>query len=326
MKFRPSNATLRTQAFAAAVGAALLGGTLPCSSAFAQFTASPMDNKSVTAGDTPRQLEGVGITEHLGETIPLELTFTDETGKPVRLSDLFKPGRPVILTLNYYRCPMLCTLTLNGMVDALNELDWSAGKEFEIITVSINPDEGPDLADVKKQAYLTQYKPKSGAGGSDSVKAGWHFLTGDSHSIERLTKSVGFGYRFDPITGDYAHTSTIMFVTPEGKLSRYINDVKFEPKTVKLALIEASEGAIGSPMDKFLLFMCFHYDPLRGGYAASAVKIMKMGGALTLVLLAAGVGVLWMRGSSAQVANQMDVGNGESSNLSNEQSLQPHTH
>lgn len=289
MKFRSHNASLRTPAMAAVFAAAPLMTT----GAMAQFTASPMEPQALTAKDLPRQLEGVGITEHLGEVIPLELTFTDESGHAGKLSEFFKPGRPVILTLNYYRCPMLCTLTLNGLVDALNELDWSGGKEFEIVTVSINPDEKPDLADVKKQAYLTQYK-------RESAKSGWHFLTGDARSIELLTKAVGFGYRFDPISGDFAHTSTIMFVTPEGKMSRYMNDVKFKPRDVKLALIEASEGAIGSPMDKFLLFMCFHYDPQSGSYAASAVKIMKMGGALTAVLLAAGIGVLWLRGSNPQ--------------------------
>lgn len=258
------------------------------------------------ADELPSELEGVGVTEHLGEIIPLELSFKDETGRDVTLNQLLAPGRPVILTLNYYRCPMLCTLTLNGMVDALNELEWSAGKEFDIITVSINPDEKPDLADVKKQAYLTQYK-------RESAKTGWHFLTGESMAIQRLAKATGFGYRYDPKSGDYAHTSTIMFVTPEGRLSRYLNDVKFEPKTVKLALIEASEGAIGSPMDKFLLFMCFHYDPLRGSYAASAQKIMQLGGAMTLVILAAGLGVLWLRGGRHDRTAIAALGPGSSS-------------
>lgn len=257
--------------------------------AHAQFTASPMESRGVTT-DAPDEFDGVGITERLNETIPLDLEFTDEAGKAVKLREYFVPGRPVILTLNYYRCPMLCSLTLNGMVDALNELDWSAGKEFTIVTVSISPDEGPDLADVKKQAYLTQYR-------RESAKEGWRFLVGRQREIELLAQATGFGYRFDPKSGDYAHTSTIMFVTPDGRLSRYMNDVKFQPRDVRLALIEASEGAIGSPMDKFLLFMCFHYDPLRGSYAASAMKLMKMGGAMTLLLLATGVGVLWLRGS-----------------------------
>jgi protein SCO1/2 len=244
----------------------------------------------LSATETPRELEGVGITEHLNETIPLDLTFADEQGQEHKLRDFLAPGRPVILVLGYYRCPMLCNLTRSGLVEAMNELDWSAGEQFSVLFVSINPDEGPSEADIKKQAYLLLYD-------RPAARQGLHFLTGRQRDIELLAKATGFGYRYDPASGDYAHTSTIMFVTPDGRLSRYMNDVKFQPRDVRLALIEASEGAIGSPMDKFLLFMCYHYDPLRGSYAASAWKIMRLGAAGTAVLLALGLCMLWWRGS-----------------------------
>lgn len=280
--------------------------TIGVRGALAQQTglAQRQDNPPLTADDKPAELEGVGITEHLGETIPLDLTFTDETGHDAHLRDYFKPGRPVILVPGYYQCPMLCDLTRSGLVDAMKELDWSAGNQFAVLFVSINPDEKPGDADVKKEAYMLKY-------GRDSAKDGLHFLTGGQREIELLTKAVGFGYRFDPKSSMYAHTATIMFVTPDGRLSRYMNDVKFEARDVRLALIEASEGAIGSPMDKFLLFMCYHYDPLRNSYAASAMKIMRLGGIVTLTLLAAGLGVLWLRGSARQATVEVAQGSGE---------------
>jgi len=250
---------------------------------------TPAARSQVQPGDVPREFEGVGITEKLDHTIPLDTAFKNEQGEYVTLRQYFQPGKPVILTLNYLRCPQLCTLTLNGMVDGLKEIEWAAGNEFQIVTISFNAEEGPDLARVKKDAYLTQYQ-------KPSVKDGWHFLTGSQSSIDAICNATGFGYRADG-KGDFAHTSTIMFLTPDGKLSRYMNDVRFEPRDLRFALIEASQGAIGSPMDKFLLFMCYHYDPKSNSYAASAIKIMRLGGVLTLLVMTAGLCVLWTRGS-----------------------------
>jgi len=238
-------------------------------------------------GDVPAEFQGAGITEKLDQVIPLDTPFKNELGANVTLRQFFQPGKPVILTLNYFRCPQLCTLTLNGMVDGLKEIEWAAGNEFQIVTISFNAAEGHDLAKVKKDAYLTQYR-------KPSVKDGWHFLTGSQASIDAICEATGFGYRPDG-KGDFAHTSTIMFLTPEGKLSRYINEVKFEPRDLRFALIEASQGAIGSPMERFLLFMCYHYDPKSNSYAASAIKLMRMGGALTVVLMAAGACLLWAK-------------------------------
>jgi protein SCO1/2 len=245
------------------------------------------------ADELPKELEGVGIVERLDQKIPLDLSFKDETGRTVVLSEYFKPGKPVILTINYYTCPMLCDETLKGMVNGLKDVEWSAGKEFTIVTVSMNPKEPSGLADLKKQAYLTLYE-------RESAKDGWHFLIGDQANIDALCKATGFGYRYDATSGDYAHTATIMFLTPEAKLARYINNVVFEPRDLRFALIEASQGAIGSPMDKFLLYMCFKYDPDADSYAASALKIMRLGGIVTVILLAGGLSILWWRGSRVQ--------------------------
>lgn len=245
------------------------------------------------ANELPPELQGVGIVERLDQTAPLDIPFKDESGKDVTLRDFLKPGRPIILTPVYYECPMLCNVTLNGLVEGMNGIEWSAGREFEIVTFSFNPKEGPQLADVKKRAYLTQYK-------RETAKQGWHFLTGAQQDIERMCKGIGFGYRYDAKANEYAHTSTIMLLTPDGKLARYINNVVFQPRDLKFGLIEASQGSIGSPMDKFLLFMCYHYDPLRNSYAASAMKIMRFGGLVTVILVALGLGMMWWRGTDAQ--------------------------
>lgn len=298
---RPTRAVLMIRAIAFAVIVFALPGR--------GVNAQPL-----SAETTPPELKGVGVTEHLNERIPLDLVFTTESGQNVKIGDLLKPGRPVILTLNFYRCEMLCNLTLNGLVNALNDIEWTAGKEFDIITVSFNAAEGPEMADVKKRAYLTQYQ-------RDTVKNGWHFLTGDQANIDALCSAVGFGYK-KISEDDFAHTSTIMFLTPDGRLSRYMNNVVFEPRDMRLALVEASEGAIGSPMDKFLLFMCYHYDPLKGSYAASAVKIMRLGGVVTLIVLATGLGILWWRHSGtpgmspAPAPNSEKLVPGQAGNLS----------
>lgn len=238
--------------------------------------------------ELPKGLEGVGIIEKLNETAPLDIPLKDEQGNDVTLRDFLQPGRPVILTPVYYNCPMLCNLTLNGLVNGLNEVELSAGKEFTIVTFSFNHNEGPKLADVKKRAYLTQYK-------RETAKEGWRFLTGTEENVKAMCDGVGFGFR--PDGDEFAHTSTIIFLTPEGRIARYLNDVQFPARDLKFALIEASQGQIGSPMDRFLLFMCYHYDPLANSYAASARKIMRLGGLVTVVIVAAGLSFLWLRGS-----------------------------
>ncbi|MDG2423900.1 MAG: SCO family protein [Phycisphaerales bacterium] len=267
------------------------------------ITCASSANAQVLADELPAEFEGVGIVQRLDESVPLDLTFTDSNGKTLQLKDLFREDRPVILTLNYYRCPMLCSLTLNGMVDGLREMDWSAGDEFDIITVSINPEEGPELAAQNKAGYLTSY-------GNDGAESGWHFLVGEQDQIETLAKTVGFGYRFDEESGEYAHTSSIIFLTPDGRISKYMNDVRFNPRDLRFALVEASEGGIGSPMDTMLLFNCFQWDPERGAYVANAWKIMRLGGVLTVIILVIGILVLSAKGPRGKGPGGDQIENG----------------
>jgi protein SCO1/2 len=236
---------------------------------------------------TPKALLRVGVTEHLDGKLPLDLAFVDESGREVRLRDSFKPGKPVILTLNYYRCPMLCTLELNGLVAALKGMAWSAGDEFEVVTVSIDPREQPKLAREKKDAYLADYART----GSES---GWRFLTGSADSIAALTRAAGFDYEYDAATDQYGHAAVILLATPEGRVSRYLYGVAFDPATLKLGLLEASHGRIGNSLDRFILY-CYHYDSLQGRYALAAMRLMRVGAGLTALILGAFVSGFWLR-------------------------------
>ncbi len=235
----------------------------------------------------PAQLEGVTITEQLNAQIPLELEFKDENGKTIRLADYFKPGRPVLLTLNYYGCPMLCGLQLNGLLDTIKELDWLPGNEFELVTVSFDPGETPILAKNKKQNYIREY-------GRPEAAPGWHFLTGREKEIRALTEAVGFGYRYDEENDEYQHAAALFILTPEGILSRYLYGVMYEPATLRLSLVEAGQGKIGSAMDQIILF-CFHYDATEGRYAVAAMNLMRLAGLLTVLILAMVMMKFWRR-------------------------------
>lgn len=235
----------------------------------------------------PQELEGVGIIEHLDGKIPLDLKFTDETGREVVLGDYFGKDRPVLLTLVYFSCPMLCTLVLNGMIDALRQVDMTPGKEFEIVTVSFDPTETATLAKFKKQNYLNEYgRPEAGPG--------WHFLVGGAAEIRALTDAVGFGYKWNAEQQQYVHQAAIYVVTPDGRLSRYLYGVMFEPRTLKLSILEAGKGKIGSTLDAIVLY-CFHYDANSGKYAPAAVRIMRAGGILTVLILGSVLSTLWAR-------------------------------
>ena len=235
----------------------------------------------------PAPLREVGVEEHLEALLPLALPFADESGRPVTLGDYLAPKRPLILTLNYYRCPMLCTLELDGLVAGLNELPWTIGNEFDVVTVSIDPKEAPPLARAKKQSYLGAYGRPEGA-------TGWHFLTGPRSSIEALAETVGFQFAYDAETDQYAHAAVIVLVTPEGRVSRYLYGVRFEPKTLTLALTEASNGKIGSAWERFLLY-CYHYDSRQGRYSLAAMKLMRAGGIATVLIFGAVLSSLWLR-------------------------------
>lgn len=237
----------------------------------------------------PHELEGVEIIEHLNERLPLDLIFTDHTGRQVTLGDFFNAGRPVIITLNYYRCPLLCTLQLNGMVKALKEVDFEPGRDFRIVTLSIDPNEDAELAQIKRRSYLASY-------GRESAAEGWAFLTGTQENIHALAEAIGFRYRWNERRQEWAHAAAFFIATPDGRLSRYLYGTAYQPSTVRMALIEGGEGKIGTTIDRFLLW-CFHYDNLTGQYTPHVMNIMRLGGLLTLLVMATGLFILWRRGA-----------------------------
>ncbi len=236
----------------------------------------------------PTDTSGIGIVEKLNGQVPLELRFTDDAGRSVTLGDYFRGEKPVLLTLVYYTCPGICNALLNGFADTLTRMAWTAGDEFEIVTVSIDPTESYQLADGKKESYIALY-------GREAAADGWHFLVGDQENITALAEAVGFGYRYEQGTGLYTHAATLMVCTPDGRMSRYLNDVIFEPVTLQLALTEASRGTIGTPVERFLLRWCYTYDPTTGAYVMAARKVMTIVGGVTLILTVAGLGLLWRR-------------------------------
>ena len=234
----------------------------------------------------PAILNGVGVAQRLNEQLPLDLTFTDDTGKPVQLASYF--GKmPAILALVYYQCPMLCSEELNGLTGALQMVNFVPGKDFNIIVVSIDPSEGTNLAADKKRNYLHRY-------GHPETADGWHFMTGTQANIDALTKAVGFGYVKIPgpdgkLT-QFAHASSIQIVTPQGKLAQYYMGVEYSPKDIRLGLVEASNNHIGSPVDNILTY-CYHYDPTTNKHSLIVARVVQMGGAMTVILLG---GFMWI--------------------------------
>lgn len=237
--------------------------------------------------------EGIGIVEHLGESVDLSLEFNDETGESVTLGKYFKQGKPVLMALIYFNCPSLCNFQLNGVTDTLKELEWSTGDQFELVVVSIEPTETPELAAKKKQSYLDLY-------GREGAGKGWHFLTGKQENITKLAEQVGFKYKWVESRKEYAHTAASYVLTPKGEISRYLYGIGFTPKTLRLSLVEASANKIGTAVDKFLLY-CFRYDPEKRGYAFYAFNIMRAGAGLAVVILAAFLVPFWIRQRKQQL-------------------------
>jgi len=230
--------------------------------------------------------QGVKFEQKLREQLPLNLRFHDESGRTVTLGDYFH-GKPVILVLAYYRCPQLCSQILNGVVKAMLDMDLQLGKDYEIVTVSFDAREKPDLAAAKKRTYVDRYARPGTA-------EAWHFLTGDEASIRQLTDAVGFHFRYDEKFDQFAHPSGIMIVTPQGRLSRYLFNVDFKARDVQLALVEAAENKIGSPSDYVLLLCFLHYDETQGKYTASVLKIVRLGGVITVLAIVTMVSIfLW---------------------------------
>lgn len=242
-----------------------------------------LERLDVTTEAPPAELSKVGIDEHLNAPLPLDAAFVDHNGKVVKLRDYFDGRRPVVLTLNYYRCPMLCGLVLNGFSDAVHELGWTPGDRYQVVTVSFDPLEDHKLAYLKRRNYLEHY---------GEPNAEWHFLTGTKPAIDGLLEATGFRVAWNRQRREWAHAAAIIICTPDGRISRYLYGVMFEPKTVRLSLVDASEGKIGTTVDKLLLY-CFHYED--GKYVLAAANVMRAGGVLTLALVGGLLLYLWRR-------------------------------
>jgi len=255
-----------------------LGIVLLCSLFVQPATAQPV-------GEVPEQMAGIVQGDKRGAQIDLDLEFVDQNGKTVTLRNYFVDGRPVLLTMNYYMCTMLCTEVLNGLVEGLSNLDWTPGEKFQVVTVSIDEREKPWLAKKKRAAYLEEL----GRDGAD-----WNFLTGDKKSIAALSAATGFAFRYDDETDQFAHPPSIMFVSPDGVITQYLMGKLFQPDSIRWALMDASEGTIGSTFER-LAWSCFHYDDKTGQYTPYAMGIMRLGGAATVIILSFVLTFWWLR-------------------------------
>jgi protein SCO1 len=272
---------------------AVLGGSLLVAvMATAQPPSSYLrDGSKPSSQVTPDDLKNVGIDQRLDQELPLDLPFKDEAGNSVKLGDYFKSGRPVILNLVYYTCPMLCGEELAGLSSALGVLKFTPGKEYEVVTVSFNPDDTPESATAKKKIYIDRMNEHLE---TKTDGAGWHFLIGRPAEIKQLADAVGFHYKRDAETGQFIHAAAIMIATPRGKLAQYYYGVEFSPKDLRLGLIEASRNKIGNLVDQITLY-CFHYDPKSGRYGAVVTNILRLGGAATMLLLGGFLIVMYRR-------------------------------
>ena len=250
------------------------------------------DPSQGTANGIPDPLKRVGIEQKLGENLPLTAEFKDESGQIVKLGDYFGKGRPVIVALVYYECPMLCNQVLNGLTGTLKGISFDAGKEFDVIAVSFDAKEfdKPDLAKNKKASYMERY-------GRPGTEIGWHFLTGTQSSIDAITQATGFKYEWDEKSNQFAHGSAIMLATPDGKLSRYFYGIDYAPRDVKLGIMESADSKVGSLADELMLY-CFHYDPASGKYGFQILSVLR----LTAIAMLLGMGmmgfVFWRRNKS----------------------------
>jgi len=254
--------------------------------------------------EVPPEFEGMEVDEHLNNQIPPDLVFFNQNGERVKLGDYFDGKRPVILTLNYYRCPMLCGLTLNGMVDGLKGVDWTMGDQYRILTVSFDPFEQPPLALAKRENYVNYYE-------RPVAEKGWDFLTGSPPGIKKLLDATGFPTRYDDRQKQWIHPACLIVLTPDGHISRYLYGVQFAPQMMRLSLVEASEGKIGTTVDHILLY-CFHYDPQERRYSVAAMNLVRAGGGMTAVMLGIVLFFLWRREKKKQAKPAVAVGNGDS--------------
>lgn len=257
------------------------------------FSATPLLAAGPEDGRPPI-LRNVGIAQRLGAPLPLDLSFRDEDGRTVRLGDYFGK-KPVVLVLAYYNCPMLCTQVLNGLLSAMRVLSLDAGRDFEVVTVSFDPRDTPADAAAKKKPYVERY-------GRPGAAAGWHFLTGENAAIAGLSEAVGFRYAWDERTNQFAHGSAIFVAAPDGRLSRYLFGIEYAPRDLRLALIEASAGRIGTPVLDHVLLFCYRYDPATGKYGAVVMNMVRLGGVAAVLILTAFLTIMWRRDHRRDVA------------------------
>jgi protein SCO1/2 len=271
--------------------ACVLSTPLNAQMAAGPATAGYKQEPGIVSTALPAPLREIGFDQNIDQRLPLDTTFRNEAGATVQLGDYFGK-RPVVLVFAYYDCPMLCTVVINGLSGALGVMNLEPGKDFEIVTVSINPHDTPAAAAAKKAVYLERYK-RPGAAQS------WHFLTGDPPQIARLTKAAGFRYAWDAETKQYAHPSGVIVVTPDGRLSKYLFGVEYGPRDLRFGIVEASAGTAGTPVDALLLY-CYHYDPTTGRYGLVIMRIIRMAGAATVLALAAFIVVMVRRERNAR--------------------------
>ena len=247
----------------------------------------------------PVELQDVGVSEHLGKQIDLnsyEFTSVDD-GQKHKLKEYFEEGKPTIVNLVYYECPMLCTMVLNGVMEGMKGMDWTIGKEFNVVTISINPKDEIATAKQKKAAYIQSYLEKENSLKSRNlatVENGWHFFTGEESQVKRLAEQLGFGYKYDSVQKEYAHPAVTFVLTPNGYISRYLYGIQYRARDLRLALLEASKGKIGNVFDRLLMF-CYHYEPSSRGYTLQVVRVMQAGGAGTVALLGGYLTLFWRR-------------------------------
>jgi protein SCO1/2 len=244
-------------------------------------------NQSVTSSGLPKALDNIGIEQKLGEQLPLEAEFKDSEGKTIRLGDYFNNGKPVILALVYYECPMLCNEVLNGLTGSIKGMSFDVGKEFDIVAISFDARENdkPGLAKNKKEGYLARY-------GREGADKGWHFLTGTQDSIDKVTQAAGFNYRWDEETNQFAHGGGVMVATPEGKLARYFYGIDYAPRDLKFGIMESAQSKVGNPVEQLMLY-CFHYNPATGKYGLLVMNVVRLAAVATLIGLAGMFFVFW---------------------------------
>lgn len=247
----------------------------------------------------PAILENIGVEEKLGEQIPLDVTFANSEGDSVTIGDLLEEGKPVLLNPLYYECPMLCGLVLEGVFKVVKELQWNPGEDYIIISFSIDPEETSEHASRSKEKYVNSLN-RQGA------ETGWHLLTGNEKNIKKLTEAIGFNYTYDDRTGEYVHAAAISFLSPQGKITRYLYGIEFPEFNLRNALYESADGKIGSTIDRVVLY-CFTYDPSSDSYVPVALNIMKLGGLATLIFLGIFLGLFWMREKKSSQTQTFEI-------------------